>query len=75
MSAMATTLSRSPSFRAGLVGAIVGAIIALGIVFALEAFAPQKDRLAIRAVSGPAAVPDVQAALRTHLAREHGGGR
>lgn len=78
MSAMATTLSRNPSLRAGLVGAILGATLALGTVFALPGFAPQADGSrdgaakggpAGAAVRGPAGV---EAVLREHQAREYG---
>ena len=72
MSAMATIFGRNPSVRAGLYGAIIGATLALSIAFALTVVAPSNDRTAaIRAVSGPSAVLDVQAALREHLAREY----
>jgi hypothetical protein len=72
MSAMATSIGRNPSVRAGFFGAIIGATFALGIAFALTTMASPKDGTAdIRAVSGPSAVLDVQAALREHLAREY----
>ena len=72
MSAMATILGRNPSVRTGFFGAIIGATLALSIAFVFTAIAPSNDRTAdTRAVSGPAAVLDVQAALREHLAREH----
>ena len=73
MSAMATTFGRNPSVRAGFFGAIIGATLALSIAFVFTAIAPSNDRTAdTRAVSGPSAVLDVQAALREHLAREYG---
>ena len=73
MSGNATTFSPNTTLRAGFVGAILGGIAALSIVFGLGAFATQSDRtLDLRAESGPAAVTDLGSALRAHQAREYG---
>jgi hypothetical protein len=71
MSAMTARLNRYPSIRAGLVGAILGATLSLGSVFAIASMLSEGQGSSQVAVTSGAPL-DVSAALQQHLAREYG---
>jgi hypothetical protein len=71
MSAMTARLNRYPSVRAGLVGAILGATLSLGSVFAVASMLSQGQGSSQVAVTSGAPL-DVSTALQAHLAREYG---